>query len=126
MWRWLGVLCLLLGAGMASAQTMDCVANELGVNRVNGGVMIPVTNAAAVKVVNQDLKRCHMVLINKGDGPANCFPQWQGTPTSTVGVPLAETDQLEQGTSGRGAWYCIATTATATTILVLEEIPNVP
>ena len=110
----------------AGAQDNACLSNELAINRVSNGMNVFVTNSAKVKVADKDPKRCQLLLINQGGGDVSCLSSWQGAPSPVVGVILPAGQQLAQQTSGRGEWWCIATGATTSTLLVLEELPNVP
>jgi hypothetical protein len=120
------LLLVLLGTDEVSAQTESCLANELAINRVSNGMNVFVSNIAKVKVADKDLKRCQLLLINQGGGDISCLSSWQGAPSPAVGVVIPSGQQLAQQTSGRGEWWCMALTATASTVLVLEELPNVP
>ena len=120
------VLALCMAPQSWAQQTSSCLPNELRVNQAGNGTVIAVTNAAPVKVVDKDLKRCQLAIVNTGGATMHCMPAWQGAPSVSAGVAVLAGGQLLQNTSGRGEWYCIATTATPTTALVLEEIPNVP
>jgi hypothetical protein len=120
------VLLALLGTAEVSAQTESCLANELGINQVSHGMNIFVSNVTPVKVADKNLKRCQLLLINQGGGDVSCMSSWQGAPSPAVGVIIPSGQQLAQQTSGRGEWWCMAITATASTVLVLEELPNVP
>jgi hypothetical protein len=126
--RFLGAASLLVLLSMAevSAQADSCLANELAINRVSNGMNVFVSNIAKVKVADKDLKRCQLLLINQGSGDLSCLSSWQGAPSAVVGVILPAGQQLAQQTSGRGEWWCIAISATTSTVLVLEELPNVP
>jgi hypothetical protein len=128
--RWLRtaglLICLLvLGVRHAGAQDNACLSNELAINRVTNGSNVAI-GGAVTKVADKDPKRCQLLLMNQGAASVTCMSTWQGAPSPTSGVVIPAGQQLAQQTSGRGEWRCTATTGTASTLLVLEELPNVP
>ena len=119
MQHFLALALLLLWAGLAAAQTQQCVKTKA--NPTNAGQCRTVSTMA-ITVAERNTSRCNLMIVNTSVNPMMCRDVTDGPPTAAAGLPIPGGQFLTLEWEGRQQWQCIRSAAADAQACVLEGL----